>query len=214
MKFRETRVFNFLFKYSILWHKYIEIRPSKFGYCALSARYVFPLTILGLKNVFLHENTIVSSNSMIQATRAKFIMKKNSVAAEGLSVITGSHISQVGRWMREDLKNEPQLGYHQDVIVEEDVWIGMNVTITKGVVIGRGAIIGTGTVCRKSIPPYAIVVGNPAKVVGFRFRPEEILKHETELYNIEDRLDFKMLEANYNKYFVKNLKEIRELIKI
>ena len=214
MKFRNTRFYQFLFKYLIIWHKYFEVRRSKFGYCAKSTRYVFPLTILGLENVFLYENTIIASNTMIQATRAKFIMKKNSYAAEGLTVITGSHMSKVGSWFKSTIKSEPKLGYHEDVIIEEDVSIGINVTILKGVKIGRGAIIGSGSVCRKSIPPYAIVMGNPAKIVGFKFRPDEVIEHERELYIESERLSKEYIENNYEKYFLKNISIIKEFIKI
>jgi acetyltransferase-like isoleucine patch superfamily enzyme len=214
MKFRNTSLFKFLFKYSMIWHKYFEVRRSKFGYCAKSSRYTFPLTILGLENIFLYENTIIGSNTMIQATRAKFIMKKNSYAAEGLTIITGSHMSKVGEWFKSTIISEPRLGYHKDVIVEEDVSISTNVTILKGVKVGRGAIIGSGTVIRKSIPPYAIVMGNPAKIVGFKFRPDEVIEHEKELYIESERLSIEYLKNNYDKYFLRKIDSIKEFTKI
>ena len=55
-----------------------------------------------------------------------------------------------------------------------DVWVGANAIILKGVTIGDGAIVGGGTVVTKNVPPYAIAVGNPAKIVRYRFSPEEI----------------------------------------
>jgi acetyltransferase-like isoleucine patch superfamily enzyme len=51
------------------------------------------------------------------------------------------------------------------VVIEDNVWIGLNCIILKGVKIGQGSIIGAGSVIRKSIPPYSIVMGNPAIVV-------------------------------------------------
>ena len=80
-----------------------------------------------------------------------------------------------------------------DVIVEEDVWIGMNVTLLPGVTIGRGAIIGAASVVTKSIPPYAIAVGNPAKVIKFKWPIEDIIKHEEALYNEDERLSLEVL---------------------
>ena len=65
-----------------------------------------------------------------------------------------------------------------DVVIENGVWIGCNVTILKGVTVGRGAVIGAGSVVTKSIPAYAIAVGNPAKVIKFRFNEQEIAEHE------------------------------------
>ena len=54
------------------------------------------------------------------------------------------------------------------VIIEDDVWIGGRVIILPGVTIGRGSIIGAGAVVSRSIPPYSVAVGVPAKVVRSR----------------------------------------------
>ena len=62
------------------------------------------------------------------------------------------------------------------IIVKDDVWIGANALILSGVTIGQGAIIGAGAVVTKDVPPYAIVGGNPAKVIKYRFEPEIIEK--------------------------------------
>ncbi|CAG0937501.1 lipopolysaccharide O-acetyltransferase [Thermoflexales bacterium] len=63
--------------------------------------------------------------------------------------------------------NEQGVTY-QEVVIEDDVWIGSRVMILAGVTIGRGAVIGGGAVVTTSIPPYAIAVGVPARVVGQR----------------------------------------------
>ena len=62
------------------------------------------------------------------------------------------------------------------IVIGNDVWIGRNCTIMSGVKIGDGAVIGANSVVAKDIPPYAIAVGNPAKVVKFRFNPDIIDK--------------------------------------
>ena len=65
---------------------------------------------------------------------------------------------------------------HFQNIIGNDVWIGNGVTIIGGVKIGTGAIIGTNSVIAKDIPPYAIAVGNPARVTKYRFDEETIKK--------------------------------------
>jgi hypothetical protein len=55
------------------------------------------------------------------------------------------------------------------VIIGNDVWIGYEALIMSGVTIGDGAAIGARSVVRRSVEPYAVVAGNPARQVGFRF---------------------------------------------
>lgn len=70
----------------------------------------------------------------------------------------------------------------ETVIIEEDVWVGYGVTILSGVHIGRGAIIAAGSVVTRDILPYQIAAGVPAKKIRNRFTPEEIERHEAEIY--------------------------------
>ena len=60
------------------------------------------------------------------------------------------------------------------ITIGNDVFIGMNVIILDGVNIGDGAVIGAGAVVSKNIPPYAIAVGCPIKIIKYRF-PKEII---------------------------------------
>lgn len=54
-------------------------------------------------------------------------------------------------------------------VIGSDVWIGLNVFIKAGVKIGNGAVIGACSVVTKDVPPYAVVGGNPAGVLKYRF---------------------------------------------
>jgi acetyltransferase-like isoleucine patch superfamily enzyme len=52
-----------------------------------------------------------------------------------------------------------------DIILEKDVWLGTNVTVCPNVTIGQGTVVGTGSVVTKSLPPFVVAAGNPAKVI-------------------------------------------------
>ena len=57
-------------------------------------------------------------------------------------------------------------GKSKPILIEDDVFIGARAIVLKGVTIGKGSVVGAGTVVTKSVPPYSIVAGNPAKVIG------------------------------------------------
>lgn len=58
--------------------------------------------------------------------------------------------------------------------IGHDVWIGNYTLIKQGVHVGTGAVVGMGSVVTKDVPPYAIVAGNPAKIIRYRFDEETI----------------------------------------
>jgi acetyltransferase-like isoleucine patch superfamily enzyme len=70
-----------------------------------------------------------------------------------------------------------------------DVWVGANSVILRGANIADGVVVGAGSVVTKSVPPYAIVVGNPAKIIKFRFS-EHIIERLLELKWWEQDDDF------------------------
>lgn len=61
-----------------------------------------------------------------------------------------------------------------DVIIGNDVWIGQEAVILSGVTIGDGAVIGTRAVVSRDVPPYAIVAGNPARLMRMRFEQHQV----------------------------------------
>ena len=185
-----------------LYRRYFGYSRKKFGYIADNAKLIPPLHIVNPRNVFLYEDTKVE-DSTISTVIGRFIMKKHSAAAEGLSVHTGNHMMVVGKFYRtvtnEDKANSGQI-FDKDVIVEEDVWIGCNVTLLSGAHLGRGSIIAAGAVVNKSTPPYAVIGGVPAKFIKFKWTIDEILEHEAALYPAEERFSREELESVFAQY--------------
>lgn len=71
--------------------------------------------------------------------------------------------------------------------IENDVWIGANAVVKQGVCVATGAVIGAGAVVTKDVPPYAIVVGAPAKILRYRFSEEQIAEIQASQWWNEDK---------------------------
>lgn len=171
------------------------------GYLAPTSVVERPLSREGLRLTFLEKNACLRhSAKIISRPPYRFIMKKYSVCAPGITVVTGNHYPIVG------LPFFASIATHigdtdKDIVMEESAWCGANVTLLSGSRIGRGAIIGAGAVVNKPIPPYALAVGIPAKVVASVFTIDQILCHEALIYPPEERFTRVQLEKLFEEHF-------------
>jgi len=90
----------------------------------------------------------------------------------------------------------PQTKFDKEIIIGSDVWIGCNATILRGIHVGDGAVIGANSLVNKDVPPYAIVAGDPARIIKFRF-PEDKIQE--------------LLEMKWWDWPIEKIKENREL---
>lgn len=190
------------FKHALgIWiYYYITPNPKKLGYFGKNASLGIPADLKKPENIYLYDHARIGRRSTIMTMgNSRFIMKRESGAAEGLTVITSNHKQQIGQFRTGGNDDNS----YRDIIVEEDVWIGINVTLLSGAHIGRGAIIGAGTVVRKNVPPYAVVVGNPGRIIKFKWSIDDIIEHEKKLYSKEERYTREELEQ-YIKSFEAN----------
>lgn len=107
-----------------------------------------------------------------------FIGEYNNLRIGGGSLIIGNnvsiseHITMVvsNHGMKRDVLHQKQYWdtVRTGIIIEDDVWIGANSVILPGVTIKKGAVVGAGSIVTKDIPPYAIVCGNPARIIKYR----------------------------------------------
>lgn len=136
------------------------------------------------------------------------IIEDNVKISEGVKILTHNHdldYTQVDESGHSLIKTP--------LVIKDNVRIGARSVFLPGVSeIGRRAMIATGAVIKKQIPPYAIVMGNPARVVGFRYTPDQILEFEEDEYPIEERLQEEVLVANYKKYYLDKIQEIKQFL--
>ena len=124
---------------------------------------------------------------MYHSEQGKLYIKKYSVVSSGCTIIPGTHLPIVGVPFYE------QAMYHigdkdQDITIHEDCWIGANSILLSGCSIGRGAIVAAGAVVTKSVPPYSVVAGCPARVIASKFSKEDIIHHEESIYSVDERM--------------------------
>ena len=98
-------------------------------------------------------------------------------------------------------------------IIGDDVEFSVGSSVFGGIKIGRGARLGPYSVAYHNIPPYAIAIGNPAKIVGFRYEPQQIVDLEITMYEPDERIPLKILERNYDKYYLSRKDEIANYLK-
>lgn len=132
------------------------------------------------KNVLYHypfigDKLIIGKFCAI-ARGAKFIMNGANHRLSGLSTYPFQIFGN--GWEKVTPKPE-DLPHKGDTVIGNDVWIGYDALIMPGVHIGNGAIIASRAVVTADVPAYAVVGGNPAKILKARFAPDVINTLET-----------------------------------
>lgn len=120
---------------------------------------------------FLGDKLIIGRFCAI-ARGAKFIMNGANHKLTGLSTYP---FSIFGNGWERVMPTMEELPLKGDTVVGNDVWIGYDALILPGVKIGDGAIISARSVVTKDVPPYAIVGGNPARLIRQRF-PDPVVQ--------------------------------------
>ena len=118
------------------------------------------------KTLFIGENFQMNDYVHITATE-KVIIGKNVLLASKIYISDSSHGSYAGDENDSSPDSIPmeRKMVSKPVIIEDNVWLGEFVSVLPGVTIGKGSIVGANSVVAKSLPPYVIAVGSPAKAI-------------------------------------------------
>lgn len=145
----------------------------------------------------------LSRNVYIDYT-GELTIEDNVGLANGVIVETHSHLGYAIRGKGKTLQTS--------LTICENVTIGSRAIICETChKIGRGARIGADTVIRKDVPPYAIVIGNPAKIVGFNVTPAELQDVEKSVPE-EKRTSLETFTNMYNCFFKERKSILREYV--
>lgn len=197
---RRFRFYQKLSALKVILKHYLPLK-SDLGACGRNAILEYPLRFEHPQNVYIEDNVKIRSGcQIINSASEKVIIKKYTAIAVGCTMITNTHKSVVT--IPHILLGASHINDKStDIIIEEDVWIGANVTLLAGAHLRRGCIVGAGAIVSKEIPPYAVVVGAPAKIISKKFELEDVLRHEIALYPEKQRLSKDYLESIFSKYY-------------
>jgi acetyltransferase-like isoleucine patch superfamily enzyme len=149
--------------------KYTIIQTDKTSFISFNNRvsinnYV-SISAMDNAQIILGERVFVGDYSSIQANRANISIGSNTMIAQNVNLISTNHF----------YKDKDKLIHDQDIDlikiginIGSDCWLGAACTILPGVNVGNGVVIGANSVVTKNIPDYAIIVGNPASIIGYR----------------------------------------------
>jgi maltose O-acetyltransferase len=201
----ETSIYRFL---SWLLNKYQDdqamiLRPGQFREYGKGVKIDKNVFISMPERVILKDRVSIYNGTMINSQGGLYI-GENTGIGYNCTIFTVQH-------QYRNAKNIPfDDGVDlKPVIIHEFVWTGAGVMIMPGIEIGEGAIIGMGSLVAKSVPPFAIVLGNPAKIIGYRDKEHyHECKEEGRFQEISISKYKEIIPFMYKIRFEKELKEL------
>lgn len=180
-----------------------SILPSRsdIGSAGKNAIIGIPCYIGSPKTLHMEENAVLRRGASIQNNKNEHVyIGRYSVISLNVTIVTNNHRSTVG--IPQCLLGASHINdTTKDIHIGEDVWVGTNATILADGDLGRGCIVGACSLVTKPVPPYALAVGSPAKIVGVKFSIDQIIEHEKALYPEKERFSREYLEELFAKYY-------------
>jgi len=161
------------------------VNTGRFKSCGKNVKFNPLTSTFVYKNISIGNNVYIGERASFMPYIAHLYIGNKVMFGPNVTIRGGMHPYYVsGRFLVDIGENEKNPEDDQDVFIQDDVWVGTNVTILKGVVVGRGSVVAAGAVVTKSVAPYTIVGGVPAKKLSNRFNTlEKTFFHDKTLFS-------------------------------
>jgi acetyltransferase-like isoleucine patch superfamily enzyme len=158
IKYLTNRIINYIPSYTLryAWYRHV------LGWC-IEPKVVILLGLYvhcgGIRSskVRIGKGSVINYNCLLHTTGSVIIGENVSISA-GAWIVSGSH----------DMNDPDYVSIYKPIVIGDYAWIGMRAMVLGGVTIGEGAVVMAGAVVTRDVPPYAIVAGVPARVIGER----------------------------------------------
>ena len=134
-----------------------------------------PNDYFSYEKIEIGSDVFIGPGAFFSCSKSKLMIGNKVILGPNVTIMGGDHNY---RWVGKYMYDVKEGGTDLPVVIQDDVWIGADVVILKGVMLGKGSIVGAGSVVTKNVPCYAVVAGNPAKIIKMRFSPNEQIEHE------------------------------------
>ena len=172
-------------------------RLCRAGFRPLVRAYAVRENVTLGRGVHIGMGTTIAAPRSLEVGSNVYIGKRCTIECDGSigdGVLIANQVGLIGRYDHDyeivgvPVRDSPWIGdddYAERkrlrLVIGNDVWIGFGAIILTGATVGRGAIVGAGSVVTGVVPPYSIVVGQPARVISMRFSASEVARHEASL---------------------------------
>ena len=138
------------------WTKRLKVQSNKIA--------IFPgVKFFSVDSIKIGGGVNINYNVLIDASEGSIQIGNNVLIGPNCVLRAADHVFSD---ITQPINRQGHIGGR--IIIEEDCWLSANVVVLRDVTIGKGSVIGAGAVVTKSIPPYSIAVGIPARVIGQR----------------------------------------------
>jgi acetyltransferase-like isoleucine patch superfamily enzyme len=134
-------------------------------------------SIAGYECFYIGRNAFIGPFALLSADGVTVTIGDDTVIGPGFCLMAGDHkIDTPGISFKESGQGT---GRNEPIQIGRNVWIGARVVVLKGVTIGDAAVVGAGSIVTNDVPAFAVVAGNPARLVRWRFEGDDRARHQS-----------------------------------